>query len=46
MLGGRGIQSCSDKGAGPFWGPIRGKIRKKIINIQKSSSHETLAKMH
>jgi len=36
------IQSCSDKGAGPFWGPIRGKIRKILINIQKSSSHEPL----
>jgi len=22
-----GIQICSNKGAGPFWGPIRGKIR-------------------
>jgi len=40
------IQICSNKGAGPFWGPMRGKIRKKMINIQKSSSHEPLARMH
>jgi len=31
-----GIQICSNKGAGPFWGPIRGKIRKSLINLQKS----------
>jgi len=24
---GMGIQICSNKGAGPFWGAIRGKIR-------------------
>jgi len=24
-------------------GPIRGKIRKSLINLQKSSSHEPLA---
>jgi len=30
-----GIQICSDKGAGPFWGPISGKIRKIWINLQK-----------
>jgi len=24
-----GIQNCSNKGAGPFWAPIRGKIREK-----------------
>jgi len=29
-----GIQICSNKGAGPFWGPIRGKIRKILINLQ------------
>jgi len=29
-----GIQICSNKGAGPFWGPIKGKIRK---NFDKSS---------
>jgi len=28
-----GIQICSNKGAGPFLGPRRGKIRKKIINL-------------
>jgi len=27
------IQICSNKGAGPFWGPIRGKIRKILINL-------------
>jgi len=42
---GMGIQICSNKGAGPFWGLIRGKIRKNLINIQKSSSHEPLAGM-
>jgi len=33
MLGGMGIQICSNKGAGPFWGPIRGKIRNILIKI-------------
>jgi len=28
-----GIQICSNKGAGPFWGPIRGKIRKILIRL-------------
>jgi len=32
-----GIQICSNKGAGSLWGPIRGKIRKSLINLQKSS---------
>jgi len=41
-----GIQMCSNKGTGPFWGPIRGKIRKILINLPKSSSHEPLAGMH
>jgi len=41
-----GIQICSNKGAGPFCGPIRGKIRKILINIQKSFSHEPPAGMH
>jgi len=41
---GMGIQICSNKEAGPFWGPIRGKI-KLLINIQKSS-HEPQAGMH
>jgi len=34
-----GIQICSNKGAGPFWGTIRGKIRKIWINLQICSSH-------
>jgi len=40
-----GIQIYSNKGAGPFWGPIRGKIRKILINLEKSSSREPLAGM-
>jgi len=40
-----GIQICSNKGTDPFWGPIRGKIRKILINIKKSS-HEPMARMH
>jgi len=40
------IQNCSNKGSGPFWGPIRGKIRTILINLQKSSSHEPPAGMH
>jgi len=40
-----GIQIRSNKGAGPFWGPIRGKIRKILLNLQESSSHEPLAGM-
>jgi len=35
-----GIQMCSNKEAGPCWGPIRGKIKKLLINLQKSSSHD------
>jgi len=30
----------SNKGTGPFWGPIMGKIKKNLINLQKSSSHD------
>jgi len=41
-----GIQICSNKEAGPFWGLIRDKIRKILINLEKSSSHEPLAGMH
>jgi len=42
-----GIQICSNKGGGgPFWGPIRGKIKTILLNLQKSSSHEPLAGMH
>jgi len=37
---------CSNKGAGLFWGSIRGKIRKILINLKKSSSHEPLAGKH
>jgi len=33
---------CSNKGLAPL-GPVRGKIRKILINLQKSSSHEPLA---
>jgi len=40
---GMGILICSNKGLGPFWSPIRGKIRKILI---QSSSHEPLAGMH
>jgi len=36
------IQICSYKEAGPFSGPIRGKRRKILINLKKSSSHEPL----
>jgi len=36
----------SNKVAGPFWGPIRGKTRKMLINLKKSSPHEPLAGMH
>jgi len=43
---GTGIQICSNKGAGPFWGPIRGKVRKILINLQTYSSHEPPAGMH
>jgi len=43
---GMGIHICSNKGAGSFWGPIRGKIRTILINIQKSSSHEPPGRMH
>jgi len=39
------IQICSNKGAGPFWSPIRGKIKKILINLQKSS-HEPMSRMH
>jgi len=39
---GMGIQICSNKGAGPFWVPIRSKIRTMMINLKKSSSHGSL----
>jgi len=42
-----GIQICSNKGACPFRGTIRGKIRKILINLlKKSSSPEAVARMH
>jgi len=41
-----GIEICSNKGADPFWGPIRGKIRTMLINLEKSSSHEPPAGIH
>jgi len=41
-----GFQICSDKEAGPFWGPIRGKMRTLLTNLQKSSSYALLAGMH
>jgi len=41
-----GIQICSNKGAGPFWGPVRGQMRKILINLENSSSHEPLDRMH
>jgi len=34
-----GIQICSNKGYGSIWGPIRGNIRKILINLQKYSSY-------
>jgi len=43
---GMGITIYSNKRIGPFWGPIRDKIRKILINLQKSSSHEPLAGMN
>jgi len=46
MPGGWGFRFSSKKGTDPFWGPIRGKIRKIFINLQKSSSHEPPARMH
>jgi len=27
------IHICSNKGAGPFWGLIRGKVRENLINL-------------
>jgi len=43
---GIGIQFSSNIGAGPFWGPIKGKVRKILINLEKISSHEPPAGMH
>jgi len=38
------IQTCSNKGAGPFWGPIKDKINKRLINLKKS--HEPLVRIN
>jgi len=38
------IQICSNKGSGPFWGPIGDKRRTILINLQKSF-HEPQAGM-
>jgi len=42
---GMGIHTCSNEGACPFWGSIRGNIRKMLINLEKSP-HEPPARMH
>jgi len=42
----KGIQMCSKKVTGLFWGPKGGKIRTILINLQNFSSHEPLAIMH
>jgi len=39
---GWGFRYGSNKGAGPMWG----KIRKILMNLQKCSSYEPLAGMH
>jgi len=44
MFGGWGFRFVQIRD-GPIWGPIRGKIRKILINLQKSASHE-LVGMH
>jgi len=43
---GDGDSDCSNKGSGHFWGPIRGKIRKILVNLKKSSSREQLARIN
>jgi len=45
MLGGWRFRFVQMKGLVPFWGPVRGRIRKILINLQKSS-HEPLTGMH
>jgi len=42
----RGFRFVQIKGLAPFWGSIGGKIRKILINLQKSSSYEPPAGMH
>jgi len=45
ILGGWELRLFSNIGADLIWGPIRDKIRNILINLQKSSSHEPLARM-
>jgi len=40
-----GIQIYVNEGAGPFWGPIMGKVMNILINLEKSSD-EPPAGMH
>jgi len=35
MLRGWGFRFVLNKGPSPLWSPIRGKIRKMLINLQK-----------
>jgi len=42
MPGGRGLRFVQIKGLGP----IRGKIRKILINLQKISSHKPVAEIY
>jgi len=46
MLGRWGFRFVPIKGLAPLKGPIRGKIRTILINLQKSSSHGLPAGMH
>jgi len=41
-----GIQICWNKGTGPFWGPLRGNIKKILINLQNYSGNEPLVEIH
>jgi len=43
---GKVIQICSNERDGPFRSPIRGTIRKMLINLKKYSSHEPPAGMN
>jgi len=42
---GMGIHICSNTGVGTFWGLIRGKKRKILLNLKKTSSQELLHQM-
>jgi len=46
MLGGWEFRFVQIKGLAPFGAQLGDKIRKVLINLQKSSSHEPLAGMH